>query len=81
MNTQTAQLNGWKEIACYFSRSVRCVQRWDKSEGLPVYRHAHRRGASVYAITTDLDEWWAGNAEASKKSSFGKRYDEKLKSI
>ena len=58
MNAETTQLNGWKEIACYLRRSVRCVQRWEKKEGLPVYRHTHSYGASVYAIPADLDVWW-----------------------
>lgn len=49
MNPATQQLNGWKEIACYMNRSVRCVQRWERNEDLPVRRHGHRRGVSVYA--------------------------------
>lgn len=53
-----ARLDSWKEIAAYFKRSVRCVQRWEKTEGLPVYRHTHRHGASIYAYARELETWW-----------------------
>ena len=52
----------WKEITCYLRRSVRCVQRWEKNEGLPILRHQHARGATVYAYREKLDEWWRGGA-------------------
>jgi hypothetical protein len=29
-------LNGWKEIAGFFGRGVRTVQRWEQQLGLPV---------------------------------------------
>lgn len=69
MTAQTAQLNGWKDIACYLRRSVRCVQRWEKKEGLPVYRHTHSHGASVYAIPADLDTWWKTEERSGAQSS------------
>jgi hypothetical protein len=52
------RLDSWKEIACYLRRSIRCVQRWEKNEGLPILRHQHARGATVYAYRQKLDEWW-----------------------
>lgn len=52
------RLDTWKEIAAYFSRSVRCVQRWERLEGMPVHRHQHRYAASVYAYYFELDAWW-----------------------
>lgn len=52
------RLDSWKEIAVYLSRSVRCVQRWERVEAMPVHRHQHRRGASVYAYRLELDAWW-----------------------
>ena len=30
------RLDSWKEIACYSRRSIRCVQRWEKNDGLPI---------------------------------------------
>ena len=56
------RLDSWKEIACYLRRSIRCAQRWEKNEGLPILRHQHARGATVYAYREKLDEWWRGGA-------------------
>jgi hypothetical protein len=55
------RLDSWKEIACYLRRSIRCVQRWEKNEGLPVLRHPHVGGATVYVYREKLDEWWRGD--------------------
>jgi Tol biopolymer transport system component len=57
--TETA-LESWKEIAAYLQRDVRTVTRWEKSEGLPIYRHLHKSRASVYAYPSELDTWRAG---------------------
>jgi len=46
------RLDSWKEIAAYLRRSVRCVQRWERTEGLPVLRHRHAKGATVSPIGT-----------------------------
>ncbi len=51
------RLDSWKEIAAYLRRSVRCVQRWERTEGLPVLRHQHAKGASVYAYRHEVDQW------------------------
>lgn len=51
-------LTSWKEIAAFFNREVRTVQRWEKEEGLPVHRHLHRRQSSVYAYPEELQSWW-----------------------
>lgn len=42
------RLDSWKEIAAYLNRDVTTVQRWEKREGMPVYRHQHDRIGSVY---------------------------------
>ena len=52
------RLDSWKEIAVYLRRSVRSARRWEKEEGLPVRRHIHGKGDSVYAYKTELDGWW-----------------------
>ena len=54
------RLDSWKEIAAYFNRDKRTVQRWERQEGMPVHRHLHDKQGSVYAIKTELDEWWKG---------------------
>jgi TolB-like protein/Flp pilus assembly protein TadD len=51
------KLDSWKEIADYLDREVRTVQRWEKSESLPVHRHEHQKKSTVYAYAGELDEW------------------------
>lgn len=51
------RLDSWKEIAAYLKRDVTTVQRWEKREGMPVHRHVHDRGGSVFAVTGELDAW------------------------
>jgi Flp pilus assembly protein TadD len=55
--TRSGRLESWKEIAGFFARSVRTVQRWERELGLPVYRHRHNEGASIYAQTEELERW------------------------
>lgn len=54
------RMDSWKEIAAYLKREVRTVQRWEKYEKLPVYRHQHQKRGSVYALKSELDAWQAG---------------------
>src|SRR3954452_16229679 len=51
-------LDSWKEIASYLRRDVRTVQRWEKKEGLPVYRHLHDKLGSIYAYRNELTQWF-----------------------
>ncbi len=62
LSSTCERLDSWKEIACYLRRSIRCVQRWEKNEGLPILRRQHARGATVYAYREKLDEWWRWDA-------------------
>ena len=58
MGMSAAQrLESWKEIAAYFRRGVRTVQRWEREEGLPVHRHQHDKLGSIYAYPSELDAW------------------------
>jgi Tol biopolymer transport system component len=52
------RLDSWKEIAKYLRRDVRTVQRWEKTEGLPVHRHLHGMRSTAYALKSELDVWW-----------------------
>jgi TolB-like protein/tetratricopeptide (TPR) repeat protein len=52
-----AHLDSWKEIATYLKRDVKTVQRWEKREGMPIHRHVHDKGGSVYAFSSELDAW------------------------
>src|SRR5262245_40430854 len=53
------RLDSWKEIATYLKREVRTVQRWEKEEGLPVHRQAHKKLGTVYAYRLEIDAWLA----------------------
>jgi hypothetical protein len=55
--TDHQRLESWKAIANYLQRSVRTVRRWESGEGLPVHRHKHSKGSSVYAYRAELDTW------------------------
>ena len=35
------RLESWKEIAAYLGRDITTVRRWERREGLPVYRILH----------------------------------------
>src|SRR5260370_7460061 len=59
------RLESWKEIAAYLGRHVTTVRRWERREGLPVYRILHSKLGSVYAYTTELDAWRDGRAGAA----------------
>ncbi len=64
-----AMLTSWKEIAAFFRRDVRTVQRWERSEGLPVHRHPHSRQSSVYAYPAELDAWWRRRGPAAAEEA------------
>lgn len=56
---RTDQLNSWKAIAAHLDRTVRTVQRWERTCHMPVYRHEHASSSSVYAYRSELDAWWS----------------------
>ncbi len=59
------RLGSWKEIAAYLGREVRTVQRWEKTDGLPVHRLHHSKRGSVYALPLELDRWWESRRDMS----------------
>jgi Tol biopolymer transport system component len=62
--TPGERLDSWKEIAAFLGRGVRTVQRWEEVEGLPVHRHVHGRGGTVFAYKSEL-QGWAARRESS----------------
>jgi tetratricopeptide (TPR) repeat protein len=52
------RLDSWKEIAAFFGRDERTVNRWEKEQGLPVHRLPGAKGR-VYAYTEELSAWLA----------------------
>jgi hypothetical protein len=59
-----SRLDSWKEIAETAAR-LTTVQRWERDEGLPIHRHLHTSGGSVFAYVEDLDKWLAGRESAA----------------
>src|SRR5262252_341310 len=57
------RLESWKDIAAYFRRDVRTVQRWEQTDGLPVHRHKRAHRPIPYAYKAELDAWWIGRSE------------------
>ena len=43
-------LESWKEIAAYLQRDAKTARNWEKTEGLPVHRHTHKRIAAGTGI-------------------------------
>ncbi len=52
------RLDSWKEIAAFFGRDERTVNRWEKELGLPVHRLPGTKGR-VYAFSEELSAWLA----------------------
>jgi hypothetical protein len=50
-------LTSWKEIAVFFGKSVRTVQRWEVEHQLPVQRPNAKEKNLVLASVDDLKEW------------------------
>ncbi len=57
-STSRQRLDSWKEIAVFFGRDERTVNRWEKELGLPVHRLPGTKGR-VYAYTDELSDWLA----------------------
>lgn len=76
------RLDSWKEIASYLRRDVRTVQRWEKKEGLPVYRHLHDKLGSIYAYRNELADWFNTRQQSGASVATGSRQEghaEKIK--
>lgn len=52
------RLDSWKEIAAYLGKAVRTVQRWERTDGLPVHRLGQDGAGPVFAYKSELDAWW-----------------------
>jgi len=63
----SSRRNGWKEVASYFGRGVRTVQRWERDLGLPVHRINTGGGEVVYALVPELERWQ--ESAAAKKAA------------
>lgn len=66
----TRPAGGWRlhssrEIAVYIRCEVRTVQRWEKREGMPVHRHRHTNGNTVYAFREEIGTWLIAQCKVS----------------
>lgn len=62
-------LSSWKEIAHFFGKGVRTVQRWEKTLNLPIRRPPGAPSNVVLARTSDLEAWMhRGDAKAALAS-------------
>src|SRR5271170_7442132 len=62
-STNRQRLDSWKEIAVFFGRDERTVNRWEKELGLPVHRLPGTKGR-VYAYADELTAWRAAPRNA-----------------
>jgi hypothetical protein len=67
-DSRQAWFDSWKAIASYLGREVRTVQRWEKNEGMPVHRHPHLKGSTVYAFKSEIDGWLTGRAQTLSRA-------------
>ena len=67
LSTSRKRLDSWKEIAAFFGRDERTVNRWEKELGLPIHRLPGTKGR-VYAYTDELFAWVAAPRNASAAS-------------
>lgn len=61
------RLDSWKEIAAFFGRDERTVNRWEKELALPVHRLPGTKGR-VYAYEEELGAWLAASRNGGAPS-------------
>lgn len=59
------RINGWKAIGAYFGRDRTTAIRWARDRDLPVHRLPGGKTATVYALTSELDQWARGQQTGS----------------
>ena len=50
-------LSSWKQIASYFGKSIRTVQRWEQELGLPIRRPKRDQRRVLFAFENELEKW------------------------
>ncbi|MGB6360608.1 MAG: hypothetical protein WBF30_17660 [Candidatus Acidiferrales bacterium] len=61
------RLDSWKAVATFLRRDVRTVQRWEATEGLPVYRQRHSKQGSIHAYKSEIEAWWDARQSVPKQ--------------
>ena len=65
-------LTSWKEIAHYFNKSVRTVQRWEQQFGLPIRRPDVHDHGIVIAFPNELADWMQSHLNLRRANGNGK---------
>lgn len=60
-------LRSWKDIAQYVGTCVKTVQRWERAYHFPVRRVEPGRGAVVFAVRGEIDDWLLSRNRESKE--------------
>lgn len=76
-----ARLDSWKEIAVFLKRGVRTIQRWERTEGLPVHRHQHNKLGSVYAYEPEIAAWWNSRPAPEKGGARAEVHSERRQPV
>jgi concanavalin A-like lectin/glucanase superfamily protein len=62
------RLSSWKEIAAFLGRTIRTVQRWEKTDGLPVRRGGPGQRGLIVASKREISAWWERHSAAANRS-------------
>jgi PAS domain-containing protein len=50
-------IRSWKDIAQYVGACIKTLQRWEHTYGFPVRRLNQNKGAVVFALASEVDDW------------------------
>jgi hypothetical protein len=64
-------LGSWKEIAAYTKKSIRTLQRWERTLGFPIRRPNVSNASIVFAFASEIDDWFAEQSGSGAKSRVG----------
>jgi hypothetical protein len=70
LETASAKLESWKEIAAFIGRDVRTAMRWAQ-QGMPVHRVPGAKRGRIFAYSSEIDAWLNGHASGEPPSDDG----------
>jgi hypothetical protein len=74
-------LSSWKEIAQFFGKGVRTVQRWEKTLDLPIHRPPGAPSNVVLARESDLEAWMHRGMPHSERRVASEDLDQAFETI
>lgn len=66
-------LRSWKEIAGYVGACAKTVQRWEQTHNFPIRRVRAGKGAVVFALRDEVDNWLSSQMHGAKTALGDKR--------